>query len=341
MARIGQWAINSVIFLGLLLVVTSCNNQPTESVSVDAQPKSKKAMFNSAPDFNADTAYLFVKQQVDFGPRVPGSKAHQQCGEFIEKKLRDYSMEIITQRPTLTTYDGKQHRLYNIIGVYKPELQKRILLFAHWDTRHIADRDTKDKDKPILGADDGASGVGVLLEIARQIHLAQPELGIDFFFTDLEDYGQPDDYSSQRQENSWCLGAQYWAANPHVPGYKANYGILLDMVGAKNAVFPREGTSLYYAPDIVDKVWRTAQALGYGALFVNDRSGNTTDDHLYVNRIANIPSIDIVHMNPMSGSYGFYHHTHNDNMDIIDPTTLKAVGQTVLQVLFNELPPAN
>ncbi len=318
----------------LCLSIFSCNNESTQTPTETVQKSA--AFVKKAPAFNEDSAYYWVQKQVAFGPRVPGSKAHANCAAFIEKTLKDYGLTVVVQTAPITTYDNKIFNLKNIIASYKPEFQKRVLLLAHWDSRNIADNDTKDENKAIDGADDGGSGVAVLLEIARQLSKADLKVGVDLFFSDLEDYGQPDDSDKPKMQDSWCLGTQYWAKNMHVPGYTANYGILLDMVGAKGAIFPREGTGSYFAPDVVNKVWSTAKNLGYSSYFTDDKTGNTTDDHLYVNTIAKIPCIDIVHMSPVTGSYGEHHHTHKDTMDIIDKKTLKVVGQTVLEVIYQE-----
>ena len=318
----------------LCLSLIACNNESTQTPSETAQKPT--AFVKKAPAFNEDSAYYFVQKQVAFGPRVPGSKAHANCAAFIEKTSKDFGLTVIVQSAPITTYDGKIFNLKNIIASYKPDFQKRVLLLAHWDSRPIADNDDKDENKPIDGADDGGSGVAVLLEIARQLSKADLKVGVDLFFSDLEDYGQPDDSDKPKMQDSWCLGTQYWAKNMHVPGYTANYGILLDMVGAKGAVFPREGTGTYFAPDVMNKVWSTAKNLGYSSYFIDDNTGSTTDDHLYVNTLAKIPCIDIVHMSPVTGSYGEHHHTHKDTMDIIDKNTLRVVGQTVLEVLWQE-----
>lgn len=307
----------------------SCKNEKKEK----KENVTVKKYSRVSPEFNADSCYVFVEKQLAFGPRVPGSKAHKSCGDFILNTCKRFNLTCIVQNAEVSTYNNKKFNLYNIIASYKPEKEKRILLLAHWDTRHIAENDTKDTDKPIMGADDGASGVAVMLEIARLLNVHNPEIGIDFFFTDLEDYGAPSE-SESSMKDSWCLGTQHWAKNPHIPGYKAEYGILFDMVGAKEAVFPKEGTSLRYAQGIVDKVWQNAYNLGYGNLFIEARMGQTTDDHLYVNTIANIPCIDIVYMNPATGSYGDHHHTHQDDISIIDKNILKAVGQTALETIW-------
>lgn len=293
-----------------------------------------------APEFDADSAYQYVKAQVDFGPRVPNSKEHIACGEYIANKLTEHGAEVINQYADLTAYDGTSVKARNIIGSYKPESKKRVMLCAHWDTRPWADND-EDKTNhhtPVLGANDGASGVGVLLEIARQINQQQPEVGIDIIFFDAEDMGTPQFHKGPNHENTWCLGSQYWSRNPHVRNYNPRYGILLDMVGGKDATFYREKYSVDYAKPIVDNVWNQAHSSGYGAYFVKEDAGYVTDDHLYVNRIARIPCIDIIPYDESNkhSSFGSTWHTVNDTMDAIDKSTLKAVGQTVMNVIYNE-----
>jgi hypothetical protein len=333
-SRPNNYSPHALTAILICLSLFSCNNENSQTTTETIQKPI--AFVAKAPSFNEDSAYYWVQKQVAFGPRVPGTKAHASCANFIEKTLKNYGLTVVIQSAPVTTYDGKIFNLKNIIASYKPNFQKRVLLLAHWDSRHIADNDTKDENKAIDGADDGGSGVAVLLEIARQLSKADLKVGVDLFFSDLEDYGQPEDSDKPKMQDSWCLGTQYWAKNPHALGYTANYGILLDMVGARGAVFPREGTGSYFAPDVVNKVWSTAKNLGYGSYFIDDKTGQTTDDHLYVNTLAKIPCIDIVHMSPVTGSYGEHHHTHKDTMDIIDKNTLKVVGQTVLEVLWQE-----
>lgn len=291
-----------------------------------------------APEFDADSAYQYVKAQVDFGPRVPNTSEHVACGNYLAKKLADFGAAVTNQYADLIGYDGKILKARNIIGSYNPENKKRILLFAHWDTRPWADNDPDEKNHhtPILGANDGASGVGALLEIARLINKKQPELGIDIIFFDAEDYGAPEFYKGEHKEEYWCLGTQYWAKNPHVQGYNARFGILFDMVGGKSATFYKESYSNKYAKDVVKKVWEKANSLGYGNYFINEDGGAVTDDHLFVNTIARIPSIDIIPSDQKDGGFGSFWHTLNDSMDVIDKSTLKAVGQTVLEVIYNE-----
>ena len=289
-----------------------------------------------APVFNPDSAYAFVERQVQFGPRVPNTEAHRACARYLASELKRFGAKIYVQETVLTAYNGDRLQAKNIIGVYNPEQTKRVMLFAHWDSRPYSDHDPEKSNhyKPIDGADDGASGVGVLLEIARQISLNSIGIGIDIIFFDAEDYGVPD-FLNDYTQDTWALGTQFWAKNPHVPHYKAEYGILLDMVGSENATFYKEGYSVEYAAPIVERVWNTARNLGYGKFFMNEKKGPITDDHIYVIRGRGIPCINIIHLDPKT-PHGFasYWHTQQDTMDNIDRETLKAVGQTVLEVIY-------
>lgn len=292
------------------------------------------------PDFNPDSAYQFISTQVAFGPRVPNTPAHRQAGDYFIEKLTSYGAKVQTQDFEATTFDNERLYLRNIIASFNPEKKKRILLAAHYDSRPFADKDTKRKNEPIDGANDGASGVGVLLEVARLLGQKAPDVGVDIILFDGEDWGEKIDGGNQPLPDgldSWyCLGSQYWAKNKHQKGYSAYYGILLDMVGAENAKFPMEGTSVYFARSIVDKVWSRASRLGYSNYFIKKRTAEITDDHLFVNKYANIPMVDIVHYDHANGYFGDFHHTHRDNMSIISKETLEAVGETLLAVIYYE-----
>jgi len=304
--------------------------------------KSRKTI--TVPSFNSDSAYYFIQKQVDFGPRVPNSDGHKICSDFLINQLKSYGASIKEQEFTEQAYDGTMLHLKNIIASYNTSAHKRILLAAHWDTRPYADKDIEGRYEPIEGANDGASGVGVLLEVARILNKNElPDVGLDIIFFDGEDYGEHEDVENVPMKNGlvqiwWCLGSQYWADHPHVPKYSAYYGILLDMVGARNARFFKEGGSMQFAPKVVNKVWATARSLGYSNYFVSTNSPGIMDDHIFVNRDAKIPMIDIVEYDPNSPSYYFgqYHHTKKDNMSIIDKQTLQAVGETVLYTIYNE-----
>lgn len=293
------------------------------------------------PDFNADSAYVFVEKQVAFGPRVPNTRPHTIAGDWLVQQLKRFGANVQEQKFQMEAFDGKKLNLRNIIASYNPQAANRILLAAHWDTRPFADKDSVNQNKPIDGANDGGSGVGVLLEIARQLGSDQPDprVGVDIILFDGEDYGQPErSMIAVQKQNTWCLGSQYWSRNKHTPNYRANYGILLDMVGAKGAKFAKEEYSRQYAADVVEKVWRTGNRLGYSDYFIYHNSPGITDDHVYVNAWGGIRMIDIIEYNILGGDdyFGDYHHTHKDNMEIIDRNTLKAVGQTVLQVVYQE-----
>ncbi len=321
------------LFIFLILFFIACQSP---SVSVEEQTPSKSLYI---PDFDADSAYGFVYNQVDFGPRVPNTKAHADCGVYLTSTLQRFADTVLLQEYRVKAYDGTMLHGKNIIGVFNPLKKVRILLAAHWDSRPYADHDPdpENRRKPIDGANDGASGVGVLLEIARQLQLKRPDIGVDIILFDVEDYGAPQDSEASYSGEFWCLGSQYWAKNQHIRNYSARYGILLDMVGGENAVFTHEGTSRYYAPDILSHVWSIAEQLGYGSNFRRIETPPITDDHLYVNQIARIPMIDIIeYSNTTSTGFNQYWHTLNDNISNIDKNTLQKVGKVVLATLYHE-----
>lgn len=293
------------------------------------------------PAFSADSAYAYCAAQCAFGPRTMNSEAHDRCGRWIAEQFRRHGMTVTEQRADLRGYDGTVLRATNIIAEYRPELTDRVLICAHWDCRPWADNDPDSANwrKPVMGADDGASGVAVMLEIARLLSKADSmAVGVDFVCFDAEDWGTPEWSDAGSDENSWALGAQHWAENPHRQGYTARFGILLDMVGGQGARFYQEMVSLEYARDIVDKVWAAAEVVGYGSFFPKLRGGMISDDHVPLNKTAKIPTIDIIPYYPEceAGSFGTIWHTVHDDMDHIDRGTLQAVGQTVVQVLFCE-----
>lgn len=329
-----KWQLRTnVSILFVFILLHSCVGGNKKDLSIE-QPK------RLVPVFNVDSAYHYLAQQVAFGPRLPNTPEHQACGDFLTDKLRSFGGIVTEQTMQLQAFDGTKLAARNIIASFAPEKQRRILLFAHWDTRPWADEDPniQNRDQPIPGANDGASGVAVLLEIARHLNQSAPtSAGVDIIFFDAEDYGQPSFYPGAAVEDSWCLGSQYWAKNPHSPNYSAEYGILLDMVGAKDAVFAKEHYSLRYAAPIVNKVWNIAAKIGYGAYFDHARGGAIIDDHLYINVLAGIPCIDIIDYRSDSPQGFFpYWHTMEDDMDKIDKNTLKAVGQTLMELLYTE-----
>ncbi|HMQ60924.1 MAG TPA: M28 family peptidase [Flavilitoribacter sp.] len=325
-----------ILLAGLsLILVWGCKpNAPGDETQTNVKVK--------VPRFEMDSAYAYVAKQLEFGPRVMNSEGHEACKNWLVNKLKSFGAKVTEQHFQAKTYNGLTVNGTNITGSYNPESRTRILLAAHWDSRHIADSplSTERRDEPILGADDGASGVGVLLEVARQLQQNPISIGVDIVLFDAEDYGESNvEYTTQAEQlkgvMTWALGSQHWAKS--FSGTKPIYGILLDMVGAKGAYFPKEEYSRTFAPQLVEKIWSMANSMGYSS-FAQVNGGGVTDDHFFVNRSAGIPMVDIINMPPNSAnkSFGDHWHTHNDNLDIIDPRTLRAVGQVVLAVLYNE-----
>ncbi len=315
--------VSLLLFTLLILLLAGCKPETTKTKQADIQVK--------VPSFNADSAYAYVAKQVSFGPRFVNSDGHKKCREWLVQKLSDFNFQVIEQDFTAKAYTGEDLNGTNIIGRYNEHIEERVLLAAHWDTRHIADKDSVNTQNPILGADDGASGVGVILEISRQIQMNPIPMGLDVIFFDAEDYGS----DNSGEKYTWGLGSQHWASNIHEDNYTVKYGILLDMVGSKGATFYKEEVSRTIAPDVTDAIWKLAQRMGKQDYFRPQPSPGITDDHLFVYEGAKIPMVDIVNMTS-DGQFGDYHHRHTDNMDIIDKTTLGVVGQVVLAVVYNE-----
>lgn len=331
---------NLFLAVGLvtLTACSSCSNAPkgNASSSHDAGT-SAQALKKSRPTFQADSAYQYIARQLEFGPRVPGSEAQQQTADWLESELKRHGAEVSVQRTQAKSYDGKQLPVINLVGHINPSARMRVLLMSHWDSRHVADHDADPakRHQPVPAANDGASGVGVLLELARLAKESLPEVGLDLFLTDAEDYGAPDDWKGSHDEKWWALGTQLWSKQVRNEGYHAEYGILLDMVGAPDATFYREYYSERYASSYVDQVWRTAANLGYGELFVDRRGGGITDDHVFVNQILGIPTLNIIDTRmDQDGSFFPYWHTTEDTLDKISTETLRKVGEVLVALLW-------
>lgn len=283
----------------------------------------------AVPSFSADSAFAYVKAQVDFGPRNPGSEGHANALAYMTEELRRYSGgQVFVQRFQTEGYNETLN-LANVIAAFNPSAETRIMLCAHWDSRPRADQDSNPSDagKPILGANDGASGVGVLLELARIFAENPPPIGVDIVFFDGEDYGVESDLSK------YFLGSRHWSANPPVAGYMPRFAILLDMVGGANPRFPKEGFSMNYAAPVVEQVWSIASELGHSSAFLSETSQPVADDHMILNQNYGLPTINIIH-------YPFpeYWHTSDDTMDNIRPETLQAVGDVLLELIYNRIP---
>lgn len=330
---ISHYRLSSVLLLAIFCSAMGCST---------SNEKSETKTLIAAPELNIDSAYSFIQKQVDFGPRVPNSEAHKAAGEWFEEKFKSYGAKVYLQEFEEYTYNGVKVELKNIVASFNPEKKKRLLLAAHWDTRPFADSDPENKKAQFDGANDGGSGVGILLEIARIIgSVKSPEVGIDIILFDGEDYGDSgEDYGRMTgdKDSWWCLGSQYWSKKKHIPNYTAYYGILLDMVGAKDATFYYDGVSQENAGRVLTQVWETAHQLGYQNYFKMESAlqNGLIDDHVYVNKYARIPMIDILDYRKTQKSFFPSHHTTQDNMEGISKATLKAVGETLLAVIYNE-----
>ena len=332
-----KWIVGALlgvfVLSGLMPVCSKFMNGETGSNIVNSTGGDKPLPDLAVPKFNADSAYLFTDKIVSFGPRVTGTPTAMRVKIWVIDQFKKYGADIIEQNFKAKIFDGKTLDATNIVARFNLNATNRILLTAHWDARPFAESDSVRKNEPILGADDSGSAMGTLIEIASQLQKNPlSNLGVDIVLFDAEDYG---DSSVNGKANTWALGSQYWSARTHVAGYKPKYGINLDMIGARNARFPKEENSVKYASAVVEKIWRVGRSLGYASLFVDEPRGPVTDDHVNVNTIAKIPMANIINL-PTDSYFGKYHHTHNDNMSIIDKETLKMTGQTLLHLLHYE-----
>ena len=292
----------------------------------------------SVPDFSADSAYAYVERQLSFGNRIPGSKGWSQCADWLTAQMRRWCDTVMVQDFTATLWDNSTVPGKNIIASLNPAAEKRVLLAAHWDSRLWADHDKDDAllRSPVPGANDGASGVAALMEMARVMSQRLPSVGVDFIFFDVEDQGAPE-WSEVYDQDTWCKGSQYWAQNRHVPYYTAVYGVLFDMVGTLQPRFTKEQISRNFAPGLTNKLWSAAAALGYGSIFVNQETDPILDDHFYVNRLAGIPMADIVQN---SGTTSFFEHWHTttDDLNSVSAESLRTVAVVTMKTIYGDFP---
>lgn len=280
------------------------------------------------PDFNAVRSFADLETQVAFGPRVPNSKAHRACANWLIRELKKTTPRVSAQRFESPWADSTLH-MVNIIASYNLKAKKRIMLAAHWDSRPVADQDVaSNHNKPIPGANDGASGVAVLLEIARLLKMQPPPIGVDIVLFDGEDWG------AEGHNEDYFIGSRFFAKN--LKTYRPQYGILLDMVGDADLRLPVEYQSQQYAPQIVDKVWSAGAALGYKE-FVKRIGPAVNDDHIMMIN-AGVPFIDVIDFSYKGKDGTNYWHTLQDTPDKCSPKSLKIVGQTLLKVIFDERP---
>lgn len=308
-------------------------------------PKTETAAVTDVA-FNGDSAYAYVAGQVAFGPRVSGSDAHHDCVQYIGNTLERLGAKVEIQTGEVQRYDGQWQHVANICAHMSADsaysARPAILLCSHYDSRPWADQEEEYSQRatPIPGANDGASGVGVLMEVARQWQLLKErKCPVDIVLFDCEDMGTPAFYTGQQREHTWCLGAQLWSKmyTQTAKSQEYAFGILLDMVGDPNATFPREYYSEQYAGKYVERVWRTAEQLGFAHRFVSSKAYPITDDHYYVNAIAKIPCVDIIHYVPGSETgFAWWWHTQKDDMSNISPNTLQEVGKVIMAVISNQ-----
>jgi peptidase M28-like protein len=278
-----------------------------------------------APSFSTDSAWSYLQKQVSFGPRVPGMKGHADQLAWMTQFLRARADTVILQPFTHThTQTGKTLQLTNVFARFRPQADVRILLVAHWDTRPTADFDDDPikQKQPIHGANDGASGTAVLLELANVLKKHSSPIGVDLLFVDGEDFGPDSD--------DMYLGATHFAVNQPA-GYKPMYGILLDMIADQNPVFPEEGNSKDMAPEVLERVWRTAEQMGLGQYFPRRSGGYITDDHIPLNR-AGIRTIDIIDLDYGPGNS--FWHTSEDVVANTAPRGLEVVGRVVAEMIY-------
>ncbi len=267
-----------------------------------------------------------IRTQVAFGPRVPGTPAHEEQLRWMTDYLRGRADTVEVRRFTAKLPSGDTLPLANVFARFNPDARDRVLLVTHWDTRPIADKDTgAARTKPIPGANDGGSGVAVLLQLADVFSRHSPPIGVDLLFTDGEDYATPD-----RPEEDMYLGAKHFAAN-QPPGYAPLYGVLVDMVGDQSPRFPVEANSASMAPEVVQRVWNVAEELGYGDLFVKEGGLSVTDDHLPLNE-AGIRTADVIDLDYGPGNA--YWHTLQDTPEHTSARGLQAVGKVLASLIY-------
>ena len=321
-----------LLYIALCLVLCSC------------QTKIKTTSADVRCAFSADSAYTYIAQQLAFGARVPGSEAHEACGDWLVSELARHGAQVKSQHGTMINYAGNPQAIRNIVAILEGNTPQAILLCAHWDCRPWSDEEElyENRFEPVMGANDGASGVGVILEMVRQLSIRKskgefvPSVQVVFF--DCEDMGTPAHFTGSQRDHTWCLGSQLWAREYKQSVLNIQYGVLLDMVGDPSATFPREYFSMQYAGSYVERLWREASKLGYGRYFVQQATYYPiTDDHYYVNTIAGIPCLDIIDykMNTETG-FAPWWHTQHDDIQNINKQTLQAVGETVLTTICSK-----
>ena len=273
-------------------------------------------------EFDGGHAFSYLEQQMQFGPRIPNTPAHQRTGDWILAQLRTRADTVAVQPITHVTRQGDTLHLRNFFARFRPSAAERVLFLAHWDTRPHADQSQNlgQQRLPVPGANDGASGVAVLLGVADALKAKPPALGVDLLFVDGEDYG---DFS--KDSDDVLIGSRYFAAH-QPPGYPPLFAVLFDMVGDKDLQIYYESNSQAFAPEVVDRVWRTAADLGYGRVFIPGVKHSLTDDHVALQK-AGIHAIDVVDFD-----YPYW-HTPEDTIDKVSAASLQIVGDVAVALV--------
>jgi glutaminyl-peptide cyclotransferase len=311
--------VSAVAAALLLIAAAACGNgehpgRGVHALSIDT---------SSVPRYSADSAFALLRRQVAFGPRVPGMPGHAAQLAWMTEFLQERADTVVLQPFTHVASDGTALQLTNVFARFRPEHATRVLLLAHWDTRPTADMDEHRPNEPIPGANDGASGVAVLLELANVLARHAPPIGVDILLVDGEDYGPG--------ERDMYLGAKHFATRLP-PGYRPLYGILVDMVGDLTPQFPIEGNSRQFAPEVVDRVWYVAEQIGLGHMFPRRVGSYITDDHIPLNQ-AGIRTINIIDFDYGPGNS--YWHTHQDRVENTGPVGLGAVGRVIATLIYS------
>ncbi|MEO6866115.1 MAG: M28 family peptidase [Gemmatimonadaceae bacterium] len=285
----------------------------------------------SKTGFDGEAAYRYAGTQVSFGPRIPGSPGWQKAGDWIVAQMRTRADTVIEQRWMHKLANGDSLPMRNIIARFRPTATDRVLYVTHWDTRPIADSDPNpaNRTKPILGANDGASGVGLFVALGDLLKKTPPNVGVDLLFVDGEDYG-----SFGPPNVDVLIGSTYFASHLPSPGYQPIFGILFDMIGDKDLNIYQEQNSLARAPEVVTRVWKTAADLGYSQYFLPQTGQAIIDDHIPLLE-AGLRVIDVIDIDygPPNNSY---HHTLADTMDKISAQSLGVVGDVAAALVTNQ-----
>jgi len=291
-------------------------------VDGEAERGSAASATANQPRFDGSAAYALIERQVDFGPRVPGTAGHGAMAEWVETYLSERADTLIVQRFDHVSVAGETLPLVNFLARFRPGEGPALLLLAHWDTRPVSDNasDAEERSLPVPGANDGASGIAVLLQLAEMFSRTPPPRSVDILLVDGEDYG---DFAVGKDV---FLGSRYFAAN--LPeGYSAEFGILLDMIGDRNLEIYVEGNSNRLAPEVVDRVWNVAARMGFSDTFHRQGRHTVNDDHIPLNE-AGIPTINVIDFD-----YPYWHTPH-DTPDKVSASSLGIVGAVISRLVY-------